>query len=606
MSRPRRRLGLRNEVLLLLAGALVLLILVSTFTLFAYRGALRLLVDERRAEASRGAARLAEALPRGRLPSAEELRRLAPGAGRVAIVDPRGVTLVEAGGPAADPTAGSLLAPLGERYGGELEEAVGLGPDETLPTTVAGFAPMDAEGRRRFVRVDLAAGALAPQLRGVRVLSAVVLSVNGALAVLLVLFLRHLVTPFDLLIARARQLGGGEAEVEDEVALLRHTLERAFAALAGPANDRGAEDDIATLRRTLATSMESGVLLLDGDGAVVALNQVGADLLGVAPADDERLHPAQAFPRHPELTGLLADAVAGRRGVRRRELAVETPAGRRELGITVHPLRRDDAGIRGYLVLFADLTESQRRAREARLADSLAGLGELAAGVAHELRNSLATLRGYLTLIERSPDEESISDYLGEIRRETDHLQRVLEDFLVFARPGTARLEAVDLLQLAQRAANDPVLAGTRITIRDERAKPTPLNGDPQLLERALRNLLHNAAEAVRDGAGEGVEISIRAERQGLELAVLDDGSGIPAEMRERLFEPFATGRPGGVGLGLPICRRIVALHGGSLEFAERPGGGTRAVIRFPADAFVTMGSNLGERPGFRKEENSM
>ena len=114
VTAPRRRLSLRGEALALLAGALVLLVLVSTFTLISYRGALDLLAEERRDEAARLAAEIAAALPAGRLPGAEELRRLAPRADRVAIVDQRGSALVAAGGADGEPAAGSLLAPLGE------------------------------------------------------------------------------------------------------------------------------------------------------------------------------------------------------------------------------------------------------------------------------------------------------------------------------------------------------------------------------------------------------------------------------------------------------------------------------------------------------------
>lgn len=267
----------------------------------------------------------------------------------------------------------------------------------------------------------------------------------------------------------------------------------------------------------------------------------------------------------------------------------------RKLGLTVHPLRRDDGSVRGWLVLFADLTEVQRRAGESRLAESLAQLGEMAGGVAHELRNSLATLRGYLTLIERRPDEESIADYLSEIRHEADHLERVLEDFLAFARPGTARFQELSLTQLARRTAADPALSGVEVRVSAAADTDVRLRGDSQLLERALRNLLHNAAQAEQEAGGRGpIELSIdRLEGDdGVELAVADRGPGLAPEMRERLFHPFATGRRGGVGLGLALAHRIVTLHGGRIRLDDREGGGTRAVLTFPRDTIVTAGSD--------------
>ena len=119
------------------------------------------------------------------------------------------------------------------------------------------------------------------------------------------------------------------------------------------------------------------------------------------------------------------------------------------------------------------------------------------------------------------------------------------------------------------------------------------LRGDPQLLERAVRNLLHNAVQAEREAGRSGpVEVSVVLQPEGVEVAVADRGPGLPAEIRERLFHPFATGRPGGVGLGLALAHRIVVLHGGRIRLEDRPGGGTQALLSFPRDTIVTIGSD--------------
>ena len=302
------------------------------------------------------------------------------------------------------------------------------------------------------------------------------------------------------------------------------------------------------------------------------------------PAADTAPPTEEVFAAYPELAALLAAAVSGRGGVRRRELAVETAAGHLTLGLTVHVLHRDDGGVRGFLVLFADLTESRRRAREAQLADSLEGLGELAAGVAHELRNSLATLRGYLTLSERAAGGESIADYFGEIRRETDHLQRVLEDFLAFARPGSRPAGVGRARSGGAPRRRRPGPGRGRGAGPRRPGRRRGLRGDSQLLERAIRNLLHNAVQAERETGGKGaVVLSLRRTEGGVELSVEDRGAGVPAAIRDRLFRPFVTGRAAGVGLGLALVRRIATLHGGSIRLEDRPGGGTRAVLTLPA-----------------------
>jgi signal transduction histidine kinase len=582
-ARPVRRLGLRREVLILLPVALLLLVVLSTFTLFSYRNAISLLAAERQQEAARVARAVADrlaALPAGALPGPRELREPAPSARGVALVDARGEAVAQIG----ELPAGGLLEPAGG--GRPVRQPFGVGPDEASPDAVVGFAPLAG---RRFVRVDLPAGALARQRRALAVLTVAVLSIDAGLAVLLLFFLRHLLVPWEMLLARARQVGGAGLGGEDEIELLLGTFDRALTALAGR-QGRSAEDDIAALERTLSASLRSGLLLTDREGRVLALNAVGAALLGT-----ELLEPGaplgQVLAGQPELCEVLTAVVAEGTAPQRQEHAVRNPETGEALtvGLTVHPLRRDDGEVRGLLILFADLTEARRRAEESRLAESLAQLGEMAGGVAHELRNGLATLRGYLTLIERRPDEDSIADFLSEIRGEADHLERVLQDFLSFARPGTARVRDLALVPLLQRAAADPALAGVEVRVQGEDAT---LRGDSQLLERAVRNLLHNAAEAERAAGRRGpVEVSVAHEGEGVEVAIEDRGPGLPEEIRTRLFHPFATGRRGGVGLGLALAHRIVVLHGGRIRLEDRPGGGTRALLTFPRDTIVTMGN---------------
>lgn len=563
------RLSLRREVLILLPAALIVLVVLSTFTLFSYRGSLNLLAADRREEAARMARAVAGQLSAdGPLPSGAELRPLAPGARSIAVVDADGVVLVHTGEePPLVPPPGNTPA--------------GIGLDEALPGVVAGFAPLAAPGR--WVRVDLGAEILAGQRRALRILTVLVLGINGALVLLVLFFLSHLLAPYEMLLARAREVSGGRPD-GDEVEFLLGAFEQALASLAGR-DARSAEDDIAALERTLAPSLQSGLLLLDREGNVLALNAVGTGLLGVAP-------PApgtpctEALAEQPELCDLLMGAVTSGSAPSRAECEVRSGRGETlTVGLTVHPLRRADGGTRGYLVLFADLTEVRQRAEESRIAESLARLGEMAGGIAHELRNSLATLSGYLTLIERRPDEESVADYLSEIRHEADHLERVLDDFLSFARPGTVRMGELSLDRLLRRAAADPSLAGIEVRIEEDPAGEVTLRGDPQLLERVVRNLLHNAAQAEREAGRNGpVHAAVALRDDGAVLAIEDRGPGLPPEIRERLFHPFATGRRGGVGLGLALAHRIVILHGGRIRLEDRPGGGTRAELFFPRE----------------------
>ncbi len=588
---PPGRIAPRREVLILLPAALLLLALLSTYTLWSYRSAVALLVEERQAEAAQLARQLSGELVSERgLPGADALRRRLPQAWNVSILDAAGDDLL--GATARAPAASGVV--------------VGTARFKRGPEVLA-------------VRVELSAALLRSRQRGLEILTPVLLSVNGAITLLVLLFLRRFLAPFDRMVEKARDAGQVVPDSQDELSFLVETFEKALEALAHPADsgraadpDKAEADELKTLENTLARSLESGVLLLDAGGTVLALNDIGASLLGI---DAQRTGEPVAvlLGRYPKLAALLERAIRRGQTVQREQCVIERSGSERTLGVTAHPLRRDDAALRGFLVIFADLTEVQEEARERQLVDSLSQLGELTAGVAHELRNSLATLRGYLTLIERGREGESVSDYLGEIRRESDHLQRVLEDFLRFARPGSIRPQEVDLLGLVHRAAADPALGGAPVVIEAEETMPslgagnavgsleTPfvVRGDPQLLERALRNVLSNAVEAQRDAdCHDPVRTRVVGRQAGVDIVIEDRGGGLSPEAREKLFDPFFTRRAGGVGLGLALTRRILLLHAGRIAMENRSAGGTRATLRIPRGKAVTKGSEPSEESG--------
>ena len=183
-----------------------------------------------------------------------------------------------------------------------------------------GFAPLGRGADRRYVRVDLPARVLARQRRSLAVLTVAVMSINAALAVLLLFFLRHLLSPWETLLARARQVGGAGAAGRTRSSFLLSTFDRALTSLAGR-QGRSPEDDIAALERTLSASLRSGLLLIDREGRVLALNAVGAALLG-AELPEPGAPLAQVLAGQPELREILAVAVAEGTAPQRQECAV--------------------------------------------------------------------------------------------------------------------------------------------------------------------------------------------------------------------------------------------------------------------------------------------
>lgn len=389
MATRGRRIRQRRELLILLPGSLLVLVALSTFALFAYRETVELLIDERRGEAARLARRLAGEITPGPLPGADKLRRRLPAAREVTVLDDQGQIVATTGIRGAALETSRPWWRLGPPVGEDL---------------ISGSARFQKNRRTCVVEVDLPAPILRSRQRGLAVLTPFVLVMNGAITVLVLVFLRNFLAPFEGLLQRARDAGQDVSGADDELVFLVETFEKALAALS---EDRRAApelreaEELRALESTLARSLASGVLLCDAGGNVLALNEVGAALLateapGGGPETDRR-PLVEVLAHHPELASMLDRAVRRGREVKRRECAIETREGRWMLGLTAHPLRRADATVRGFLVLFADITETERETAEIRLADSLSQLGELTAGVAHELRNSLATLRDYLT-----------------------------------------------------------------------------------------------------------------------------------------------------------------------------------------------------------------
>lgn len=585
------RIGIRREALLFLPITALVLLALSVFSLFSYRRTIELLTTERREQATAIAERLATNLA-GR--SAREVE-LGDSLGLASFGLARGAALIDVDGfgsaTAGLMAEGNLLGPLAGQWP---KSPHAVGPNRDTGPVVAAFVPVALRDREGLVRVDLAATALAGQTRALTLLTWLVLGIGIALFALLLQYLRHLLSPIDALLARARRIEHDESDLdEDEAAFLIRSFDRALDSMVRADSEAdGEEADLARLEKSLG-SVESGLLLLDREGQVLALNEVGAETLGIAEPPEPR--PAtEILAAHPELLAVLLGCVERGEGAQRAECTLERKGQPLPLGLSVHPLRRDDGSVRGWLSLFADLTVPRQLDRERQLSESLDRVGELTAGLAHELRNSLASLRGYLTLIERGGEREELSDYLVEVRHEADHLYRVLQDFLSFARPGSARMESVDLERLAHRAASDPALEGAPIRVAVDGGNPLPeVPGDPQLLERALRNLLHNAIRAHADAgkAQIAVEVHLEADESTARVRILDQGPGIADELRKGLFVPFASGRPDGTGLGLALALRIAELHLGRLTLESRNLGGTEAVLELPAGQYVTEGS---------------
>lgn len=387
----------------------------------------------------------------------------------------------------------------------------------------------------------------------------------------------------------ARSAGRHLREQTSETAFMAAALEDALGRL--KAQERASAARAAASERLsgeIVESLTSGLLVAGIDGDVRILNPAGARLLGVpeAPAGQNyRTFLADAGA----LTALIDECIRTRqpiirRTVRLREL--QTPI---HVGVTTSPLFDEKGEIHGAICLFTDLSAVVELEEQLRIQDSLARLGELTAGLAHEFRNGLATIHGYGRLIDPAVIPAAYRPYIEGIRQETESLGQIVTNFLTFARPAQLTLGAVDLRALVERTAEevraDVESRGGSVKVLGEFPA---IDGDEVMLRQALSNLVRNAVEACA-GASIVPHLEIEGEvdhsQKLTRLTITDNGPGVDPSLREKIFRPFFTTKATGTGLGLALVQKIVVSHNGRITVGAGPQGGARFQILLPLSA---------------------
>jgi PAS domain S-box-containing protein len=442
------------------------------------------------------------------------------------------------------------------------------------------------------LRVDVGAEALALSVRQAKWTAAIEGGSILAFCALLVLFTRWALRPLELL-DEARQAPEGPVDDlarEDDTGFVVETYRRVIEQL----RDKEAElrrlrelerhraDELQELNASIVDSMSAGAVVLDMSGAVRTMNDPAREILDVPGSERVTGRPVADVVRHaPELLARLTACLERGEARERDELRLNLPGhGRRDLTIAVSPLRSAEGEQRGVLAIFADTTEVKRLQEQVRLRESMAELGELSAGVAHEFRNSLGTILGFARLVEKQAAPEA-REHAEAIAQECTSLRRVVDDFLRFANPARLVVEPVDLAQLFEELGDDVAqrAAGKRVAYEVQPGLPA-ISGDETLLRRAFTNLVRNACDAAPDGGR--VRVTHEAAPREITIHVDDDGPGIPRDERQRVFIPFFTRKEHGTGLGLALARKVVVHHGGRIAVDDAPGGGARLSVTLP------------------------
>lgn len=343
-------------------------------------------------------------------------------------------------------------------------------------------------------------------------------------------------------------------------------------------------------------SLADAVLLTDADDRVTFVNPAAEQIAGLP-----RMHAlgrscAEVFELTPAIAKMVRDTRTTGQEQSRGEETLRCGGREAPVRVSCSPIWGSGDRVEGVALVVHDLSYQRTLEREARRNETLAHLGGLVAGLAHEVKNPLGGIKGAAQLLTRRfGDTREIAEYTGIMIREVDRLVRLVDELLTFGAPAPLEASALNIHRVLEEAIALmlPDLRAKRILLRLEYDPSLPeVRGDEGRLTHVFLNLVKNAMEAT-PAAGQLVIRTrmetdfhiLRAARDSakfLRVEIADSGPGFPPEVVDRVFEPFFTTKVRGTGLGLAICERTVAEHGGSIRAGNRPQGGAVVTVVLP------------------------
>ena len=349
--------------------------------------------------------------------------------------------------------------------------------------------------------------------------------------------------------------------------------------------------DLQAFSEYVINSMTSGLATCDANGRVLTFNAAASAIAGV-PASHAVGGLAMDVLQLPPVFLQLFTEHGAKPSLPRVEYGFTRPDGRRiEMGISCAQLYTP-RGASGFLFTFQDVTESKRLDREARVQQRLAAVGEMAAGIAHEIRNPLASMAGSIQILRDelplTPDQSQLMDI---VLRESDRLNETIRSFLAYARPQRAAAAEMDVRRVitdtARLLENNAEVADTHVIEVDVPSEPVSYHADEAQVRQIVWNLATNGLRAMPDGGR--LRLSVRraasagSGQDEVIIAVQDEGVGIAPEDVDGIFQPFRGGFTRGTGLGLSIVHRIASDYGGEVRVTSQPGKGTTVEVGLPA-----------------------
>jgi two-component system sensor histidine kinase HydH len=343
--------------------------------------------------------------------------------------------------------------------------------------------------------------------------------------------------------------------------------------------------DTSALANEVVGSLPVGLMVMGSEGRIAFINQAAEKITGLELDSSVGKPPREILP--PKIAGII-DGLPHNKTILEQELECSfsgehtTP-----LSVTASRIVNREGGLVAGILILRDMTEVRKLREEVRRREKLAALGGLAAGIAHEIRNPLSSLKGLASFFgskfpEGSEDREAATVMISEV----DRLNRVISELLEFARPSELKLKATDINQLLEHSVRlvrrDAETKGIDINLMKDASLPKALL-DPDRFSQCLLNLYLNAIQAMEAGGGLSVKGSMSGSEKTLRITVADTGKGIESDSLQKIFDPYFTTKPSGTGLGLAIVHKIVEAHRGRIEVRSSPGQGTVFTISIPA-----------------------
>jgi signal transduction histidine kinase len=350
--------------------------------------------------------------------------------------------------------------------------------------------------------------------------------------------------------------------------------------------------------RHLVLNLRNGVLAISRDGRLAAINDIAYRVLGLHAGDADLGRPyADVLQECPEVVRVLQTAFDTSNLPNRAELRLRKTG--RAIGYTISHIHDDEGKQVGLTLFFKDLTRVEQIEERERLRDRLATLGEMAAAIAHEVKNPLASIEVMAGVLRRQlTDRPDAMETLGDIIKESKMANAIVVEVLEFVRPIRLQVERVSIAEVIRDAVDALETGAEAVTVQVDPDVPL-LTADPHQLRQLVTNLITNALEAMEPGTTDP-RVQVRASLipedaepasagqplpAQVRLEVHDNGPGISEDDLERIFSPFFTTKPQGTGLGLSIVRKVVDAHDGIIDAASAPGRGTTFRVSLPMTA---------------------